>query len=240
MKEAGLRGALLGLILLAVLLGAGGRTLWLWLDRPIERVSIGGDLHYVSAAYLQRNLAPLVSGETWLSIDLDEVRDKARDVDWLSEVKVSREWPDALRFELFEQAPVAYWNDDELLNTHGEPFSPGPVDDFDEPLPDLAGPEGSGPEVLAYLDSLRRRLETLDLSVTQLRLEDRGAWRFQVNDSVWVILGRADLESRLARFTAAWQRQLGTQASQIRYIDLRYPNGVSVAWHGQTETDATE
>ncbi|SOC55399.1 cell division protein FtsQ [Chromohalobacter canadensis] len=240
MKEAGLRGALLGLILLVVLLGAGGRTLWLWLDRPIERVSIGGDLDYVSATYLQRNLAPLVSGETWLSIDLDEVRDKARDIDWLSEVKVSREWPDALRFELFEQAPVAHWNDDKLLNTHGEPFSPGPVDDFGEPLPDLAGPKGSGPEVLAYLDSLLRRLKTLDLRVTQLRLEDRGAWRFQVNDSVWVILGRADLESRLARFTAAWQRQLGTQASQIRYIDLRYPNGVSVAWHGQTEIDATE
>lgn len=235
-----MRGALLGLILLAVLLGAGGRTLWLWLDRPIERVSIGGDLHYVSATYLQRNLAPLVSGETWLSIDLDQVRDKARNIDWLSEVKVSREWPNALRFELFEQAPVAHWNDDKLLNTHGEPFSPGPVDDFGEPLPDLAGPKGSGPEVLAYLDSLLRRLKTLDLRVTQLRLEDRGAWRFQVNDSVWVILGRADLESRLARFTAAWQRQLGTQASQIRYIDLRYPNGVSVAWHGQTEIDATE
>ncbi|MCK0769137.1 cell division protein FtsQ/DivIB [Chromohalobacter canadensis] len=240
MKEAGLRGALLGLILFVVLLGAGGRTLWIWLDRPIERVSIGGDLHYVSAAYLQRNLAPLVSGETWLSIDLDQVRDKARDIDWLSEVKVSREWPDALRFELFEQTPVAHWNDDKLLNTHGEPFSPGPVDDFDKPLPDLAGPKGSGPEVLAYLDSLLRRLETLDLRVTQLRLEDRGAWRFQVNDSVWVILGRTDLASRLARFTAAWQRQLGTQASQIRYIDLRYPNGVSVAWHGQTEIDATE
>ena len=74
MKEAGLRGALLGLILFVVLLGAGGRTLWIWLDRPIERVSVGGDLDYVSASYLQRNLAPLVKGKTWLSIDLDAVR----------------------------------------------------------------------------------------------------------------------------------------------------------------------
>ncbi|MDV6318932.1 cell division protein FtsQ/DivIB [Chromohalobacter sp. HP20-39] len=240
MKEAGLRGALLGLILFAVLLGAGGRALWIWLDRPIERVSIGGDLHYVSATYLQRNLAPLVSGETWLSIDLDQVRDKAREIAWLSEVKVSREWPNALRFKLFEQVPVAHWNDDKLLNTHGEPFSPGPVDDLDKSLPDLAGPKGSGPEVLAYHDLLLRRLDMLDLHVTQLRLEDRGAWRFQVNDGVWVMLGRTDLESRLARFTAAWQRQLGAQASQIRYIDLRYPNGVAVAWHGETETEAME
>ncbi|PWW41870.1 cell division protein FtsQ [Chromohalobacter israelensis] len=235
-----MRGALLGLILFVVLLGAGGRTLWIWLDRPIERVSVGGDLDYVSASYLQRNLAPLVKGKTWLSIDLDAVRREARDIEWLSEVKVSREWPDALRFELFEQEPVAHWNDDKLLNTHGKPFSPGPVEAFDEPLPDLAGPKGSGPEVLAYLDSLVRRLGTLDLQVTQLRLENRGAWRFQVNDGVWVILGRADLEPRLARFTAAWQRQLGAQASQIRYIDLRYPNGVAVAWHGETETQATE
>lgn len=235
-----MRGPWLGLILFVVLLGAGGRALWIWLDRPIERVSVGGDLDYVSAAYLQRNLAPLVKGETWLSIDLDAVRRQARDIEWLSEVKISREWPDSLRFELFEQEPIARWNDDQLLNTQGEPFSPGPVKTIDKPLPDLAGPQGSGPEVLAHLDALKRHLAALDLRVTQLRLEDRGAWRFQVDDSAWVILGRTNLASRLARFTAAWQRQLGAQASQIRYIDLRYPNGVAVAWHGETETQVTQ
>lgn len=234
MASAGTRGMALGLVLLMILLGAGSRTLWLWLDRPIERVSIRGDLDHVSANYLREELAPLVSDQSWLSVDLGALREQARAIDWIAEVRVARRWPDALTFELYEQQPVAHWNDELLLNTRGLPFRRGEVAVADD-LPDLAGPEGSGAEVLALLDQLQRGLSSLGLEVTQLRLEDRGAWRFQLDDGVWIMLGRNQRDIRLARFVAAWKRQLSSQASQIRYIDLRYPNGVVVAWHGETE-----
>ena len=239
MVSAGSRSTLLGLVLLLILMGAGGRTLWLWLDRPIERVSIRGELEYVSAGYLREQLAPLVRGQTWLSVDLGTLRDQARTIDWLAEVRVSRRWPDALTFELYEQEPVARWNDEYLLNPRGAPFRQGEVS-APEDLPDLAGPEGSGAEVLALLDQLQSGLAPLGLDITQLRLEDRGAWRFQVNDSVWVMLGRNQRDTRLARFATAWKRQLGEQSAQIRYIDLRYPNGVVVAWHGETNIEVSE
>ncbi|WP_251978982.1 cell division protein FtsQ/DivIB [Salinicola avicenniae] len=234
------RGTLLGVLMIVVLVGAGGRALWLWLDKPIARVSISGDLRHVSAGYLQQELAPLVRGHTWLSISLADLREEARNIGWLREVSVSRQWPNALRFELYEQDPVARWNDSSLLNSRGQPFPPGPVTDLGRRLPDLGGPQDTGREVLSYYDSLRRTLADLGLTITQLRLEPRGAWRFQVDDGVWVILGRADLDARLARFIAAWKRQLGEQASRIRYIDLRYPNGVSVAWHGETATTSSQ
>ncbi|MDI5984361.1 cell division protein FtsQ/DivIB [Halomonas sp. M4R5S39] len=228
------RGGLVGVLLLVLLIGAGGRALWLWLDRPIERVSIRGELHHVSADYLRSRLAPLIQGQTWLSVDLGDLRERALEIDWLAEVSLSREWPNALTFELVEQVPVARWNDDYLLNSEGEPFAFGPVSPPGD-LPDLAGPAGSGAEVLAYHRRLASRFADLGLGLTQLRLEPRGAWRFQLDDAVWVMLGRNDREARLARLAAAWQRQLGSQASHIRYIDLRYPNGVAVAWHGETE-----
>ncbi|PAU75675.1 cell division protein FtsQ/DivIB [Halomonas salipaludis] len=233
------RGSLVGLMLFVVLMVAGGRALWLWLDRPVERVSISGELSHVSAGYLREELAPLIQGRTWLSVDLGELRREARDVEWLAEVRVSREWPNALTFELVEQVPVARWNDDFLLNPEGQPFAFGPVSPPGD-LADLAGPEGSGPEVLAYYHDLSTRLDTLGLTITQLRLEARGAWRLQLDDGAWVMLGRNDRDARLARLSAAWQRQLGAQASHIRYIDLRYPNGVAVAWHGETETGGSD
>lgn len=230
------RGSTLGILLLLILLGAGGRALWTWLDRPIERVAIRGELQHVSADYLRSQLAPLLQGQTWLSADLPELRRRARNIDWLAEVRLAREWPYTLAFELVEQVPVARWNDDYLLNPKGEPFAFAPVTP-PEDLPDLAGPVGSGAEVLAYHDRLKPRFEALGLTITQLRLEPRGAWRFQLDDGVWVMLGRSDREARLARLAAAWQRQLGSQATYIRYIDLRYPNGVAVAWHGETEIE---
>ncbi|MBB3191602.1 cell division protein FtsQ/DivIB [Halomonas cerina] len=228
------RGTWVGLLLLALVLGAGGRALWLWLDRPIERVSIRGQLEHVSADYLRARLAPLLQGRTWLSVDLETLRDRARDIGWLNEVRVRREWPNALTFQLVEEVPVARWNDDRLLNPRGEPFDFAPLSPPGD-LPDLAGPAGSGAEVLAYHDALSRQLMPLGLTPEQLRLEPRGAWRLQLNSGIWVMLGRNDREVRLGRFAAAWQRELGSLASHIRYIDLRYPNGVAVAWHGERE-----
>ncbi|GHE22543.1 cell division protein FtsQ/DivIB [Halomonas urumqiensis] len=228
------RGGWLGVVLLALLIGAGGRALWLWLDRPIERVSIRGELEHVSADYLREQLAPLLRGQSWLSVSVTELREEALAIDWLAEVRVSRQWPDALTFELVEQVPVARWNDDHLLNPEGEPFAVGPVS-LPGDLPDLAGPSGSGAEVLGYHQQLAIQFAQLGLELSQLRLEPRGAWRFQLDDGVWVMLGRNDRAARLSRLSAAWQRQLGSQSSHIRYIDLRYPNGVAVAWHGETE-----
>ncbi|MFD2190179.1 cell division protein FtsQ/DivIB [Pistricoccus aurantiacus] len=230
------RGSLIGLILLILMLGAGGRALWVWLDQPIERVSISGEFEHVNSDYLKARLAPFVKGESWLSVDLNELRQRVRRIDWLSEVRISRKWPNALVFELFEQHPVARWGDEFLLNEKGEPFAFAPLSP-PVGLPDLAGPPGSGPEVLAYYDTLRRRLAPLAIQLTQLRLEPRGAWRLQFDDDVWVMLGRSDREERLDRLYAAWQRRLSEQVSHIRYIDLRYPNGVAVAWHGETEID---
>jgi cell division protein FtsQ len=173
-----------------------------------------------------------------LSVNLADLRADALEIGWLAEVRISREWPDALTFDLVEQVPVARWNDSLLLNPAGESFAPGPVSPSGD-FPDLAGPSGTAPEVLAYHQHLASRINPLGLALTQLRLEPRGAWRFQIDDSVWIMLGRNDREARMARLTAAWHRQLADQASHIRYIDLRYPNGVAVAWHGETETVST-
>jgi cell division protein FtsQ len=225
----------LGVLLLLMVIGAGGRALWLWLDRPVERVSIRGELSHVNADYLRSELAPLIQGRSWLSVNLAELRGDALEIGWLAEVRISREWPDGLTFDLVEQVPVARWNDNFLLNPEGEPFTPGPVSPSGD-FPDLAGPSGTAPEVLAYHQRLESSIDRLSLVLTQLRLEPRGAWRFQLDDGVWVMLGRNDREARMARLTAAWHRQLADQASLIRYIDLRYPNGVAVAWHGETET----
>ncbi|KPQ26606.1 MULTISPECIES: cell division protein FtsQ/DivIB [unclassified Halomonas] len=233
------RQAWLGGLMLGLLLVAGGQALWLWLDRPIERVSIRGDWQYVDADYLRTQLAPVVEDRQWLSADLSAIRRQALRIGWLHEVRITREWPNTLVFELVEQTPVARWNDDFLLNEEGEAFAFAPLG-VPQGLPDMAGPAGSSEEVLNYYHQLTPHFARLDLRLTQLRLEPRGAWRLQLNDSAWVMLGRRQHEVRLARLSASWQRELSRLSERIRYIDLRYPNGVAVAWHGESEFDVQE
>ncbi|UXZ55244.1 cell division protein FtsQ/DivIB [Halomonas sp. 7T] len=233
------RNAWLGILLLALVLGAGSRALWLWLDRPIERVSIRGEWDYVSADYLRTQLAPLVQHATWLSADLGDLRSRALAIGWLKEVRISREWPNALVFELVEQQPVARWNDTFLLNPQGEPFAFAPLS-APSGLPDLAGPAGSSEEVLTFYHRLTPHFANLSLSLAQLRLEPRGAWRLQLNNGAWIMLGRRQHDVRLARLSASWQRELAQLSDHIRYIDLRYPNGVAVAWHGESDFEVTK
>jgi cell division protein FtsQ len=104
----------------------------------------------------------------------------------------------------------------------------------------LAGPSGSSEEVLAYYQRLLPHFAGLSLSLSQLRLEPRGAWRLQLSSGAWVMLGRRQHGERLARLSASWQRELANVSDHIRYIDLRYPNGVAVAWHGETEFQENE
>ena len=228
---------MLGLVLVLALLVAGGRSLWLWLDQPVRYLDIRDDVHRISGAAFQQRIAPLMRGKRWLSIDLQTLRADVRQIPWVHDVSISRRWPETLRFDIQEQQPVAWWNDDHLLNPLGEVFAPG-NQQVNERMPNLAGPDGRAADVLAYYNKLQSVLAVKGLAITQLKLEPRGAWRFQVNDSFWILLGRSQVdpqrEPRLERFLTAWDRMLSSRRDQIRYLDLRYPNGLAIGWHGQT------
>ena len=53
-----------------------------------------------------------------------------------------------------------------------------------------------------------------------------------------VELGREQVESRLQNFVESYERTLGTLSVQVRYADLRYPNGFAVRRPQMQVTDA--
>lgn len=225
--------ALAGLVLLFLVLLAGIQVLRLWLDRPIERVSVRGDWQYMSAEYLRSELAPNINDMTWLTVDLERLRDQAIAVGWIDEVSVSREWPDALVFNIREQGPSAFWNEGRVLNDRGVVFTPGGIAP-PATLPQLAGPQGSGEKVMGYFQELSRRLEPSGMSIRELRLESRGAWRMRLDSGAWVLLGTHQHDERISRLLAAWKGRLAVQGKEIESVDLRYPNGIAVSWRGES------
>ena len=119
-------------------------------------------------------------------------------------------------------------------------------------LPRLSGPEDSSAEVVAAFRRYQAALAPLGMTISELRLSPRRAWRLQLDNGMTLALGREQTDARLARFVALYPRLFGAQPAtqnvaaaapgaaptapitpvtvDLRYSDgfaVRMPNGVS-------------
>ena len=77
---------------------------------------------------------------------------------------------------------------------------------------------------------LLEKLSSIGLLVERLDFkQDQGIVVF-LNNNIKLKLGTFDLSDRITRFIVAYKKKLHPSISDISYIDLRYTNGVAVAW----------
>lgn len=217
-------------VTLALLLMMAGVAVWglmAMLGRPVGQVAIHGDVRYADVEQLRERMLPLVAVPFW-SVDLPELRDALEGVAWIKTADIRRHWPDQLEINLTERQPIAYWNDDQLIDAEAVLLPDSPK--FKDTLPHLRGPQARRQEVLDMAAQLRQKLTPKQLKLTALTLEPRGAWALQLDDAIWVDMGRARIQPRFQRFIAAWEDWLGQYAHRIERVDMRYPHGLSVRW----------
>lgn len=213
----------LGLLLLLV-------GLWLnWtLARPVGQVAIYGEVQYTDLEKLQSRSLPWLDDAFW-RVDLKGLKASLEQDPWLREVLVRRVWPDQIRLELIERVPWAHWNESHLIDEQGKGFNPGFV--YSKELGrHIYSKKDTLAEAVKFWQDLDVLLQKSDLKLTELRHEQRGAWQLELNASIRVLVGRDNITSRINRFLWAWQHWLASEASNLASVDLRYPNGLSVAW----------
>jgi cell division protein FtsQ len=195
---------------------------------PVKTVRVVGDLHHVNSMDLEQALASVATGG-FLGVNVHEVRKAAVALPWVEDAQVRRVWPDTLRITVVEQVPVARWTAGGLINGHGEVFTPDPST-YPADLPELGGPQGSAAGMLGHLHRLDRVVAPLNLTVTALHVDERRAWTITLSNGIQLLLGKNDLDNRLARFLRVYPSALAAQADYIKHIDLRYSNGFAVGW----------
>lgn len=222
-----------------LLLGLGfamyqlGQQLLPYVDRPISKVGVQGDLSYVSPQVVQQRIEPFVSA-SFFSADLDGMRAELQSMPWIARAEVRRVWPDEIVIRLEEQLPVARWGNEALLNNQGLAFAPNELLHYQH-LPRLHGPERSRLQVMQQYQMLSQMLRPLGFSIASLELRARGSW-FLVTapdaqgNSVELLLGRDHQMEKMRRFTTVYDKALKDQIANIARIDLRYANGLAVAW----------
>jgi cell division protein FtsQ len=171
---------------------------------------------------------------TFFTVNLENVRSSLEKLPWVREARVERRWPDTLVVSLTEHVPLARWNDNALVSEAGEVFDAA----LDQPLPRLAGPEGSSAEVVATYRRYQAALAPLGMTIDELRLSPRRAWRMRLDTGMQLALGRTQTDRRLARFVALYPRLFGQHPAQDGQaaaappaplmVDLRYSDGFAL------------
>jgi cell division protein FtsQ len=197
-------------------------------DQPIATISVEGDLSYVNQQAVQQRIAPYANA-SFFSVDLLSLRQELELMPWIASAQVRRVWPDQLIVRLEEQLPIARWGDEALLNNQGEAFAPLELADYPH-LPQLYGPQRAQQQVMQQYQVLSQMLRPMGFSVAKLELRERGSWFLSTGQGIELLLGRDHLVEKMRRFTAIYDKALKEQQTNIARIDLRYANGLAVAW----------
>jgi cell division protein FtsQ len=233
-----MNAAAAGLAALAALLLLAGALAWA-VRQPafaVQEVVVRGALLRVNAGHLEAVVRSELSG-TFFTMNLDRSRDALGSVPWVRKVALRRQWPRRLEVTIDEHVPLARWNDAGLVNVEGEGF----VADYDGELPQFTGPEGRTVEMTGRYREWSAALHGLALSVQELRLSPRGAWRLVAvsgDGPLAIEMGRDEPGARLARFIAAYGRTiavLNRGGTRIDHVDLRYRTGFAARVPGFKE-----
>ena len=74
----------------------------------IEELRIIADLDHLSHEQIRREVLPLIQNN-YFAVDLKNVEQKVKAIDWVDQVSVRRQWPRSIHIRLTEQKPVAHW-----------------------------------------------------------------------------------------------------------------------------------
>lgn len=205
-------------------------------DRPIAKVNVQGDLSYISQQAVQQRIAPYIAA-SFFSIDLAGMRRELEQMPWIAHAEVRRVWPDQVMVRLEEQLPIARWGDEALLNNQGQAFTPRELAHYEQ-LPQLWGPLRAQEQVMQQYQMLSQMLRPLGFSIARLELRERGSWFLSTGQGVELLLGRDHLVEKMRRFISIYEKTLKDQIANIERVDLRYPNGLAVAWRAPVEAPA--
>ena len=197
---------------------------------PIRRVMVEGEFKHLTTEHVQRAVVGAVHAG-FFGVDVTDIRRLLQDEAWIRDANVSRMWPDGLHVTIVEQIAVARWGDYGLLNERADIFVPM-AEDLPRDLVQLNGPLGSEQEVLERFAYVREQLAAVGLKAVALSLSDRRAWTITTDGGREILLGRRDLEERLARFKWGYVKGLNAAWERIGHVDMRYTNGFAVGERG--------
>lgn len=200
---------------------------------PVKQVTVTGEFRHLDVNEIQQQALPYVERD-FFSVDLPAIEQVVGGLPWVYEVSVRRVWPDTIEIHILEQEAVARWGELALLNPYGEIFKPK-NDRKPAGLPLIHGPESRRHELIKNFLDIHQQLKSIGLMLNSLVEDRRGSWVVALKNGLKLSLGQREQQSRLQHFIQAYPGLIAARKDQVKRIDLRYSNGLAIAWDQQPD-----
>jgi cell division protein FtsQ len=212
---------------------------------PIRFVEIEGELIHVDREVIIDQLLRLKIAHKddkdylgFFDSDLQLLEQRLESIAWLQKAELRRVWPDKIQIKIKEQRAIAHWNEDSLINEHGEIFKPDGLSELTH-LPSLNGPNEELPQMLVKFSELQKLFEQENLHLDVLNLNHRYSWSLQLKNGIQLQVGRKKLLERIERFIALYPLLQSESDLPIAKVDLRYDTGLAVTRLETSELQAS-
>ena len=202
------RLSLWGIVLVFVLLvGVVGLFLLDWLYHPekfrIEEVEIHGRLEHLNPELVRTAVATELDGN-YFSARLEDIEAAVRELPWVIDASVRRQWPSTLVVGVEEARPIAAWGADRWLDTSGHLVA---RESWDGRLPALDGPENMKEFVWRTFREWHGMFAAQGLSLDRLEFDERELWYMTLS-----LAGETDRHHPLeAKVEAATEPELAAE-----------------------------
>lgn len=195
---------------------------------PVSKIRVQGSFINVTESMLAP-LSKQVSGVGYFDIDVAAMQQRVQSLPWIEQATVRRVWPDTLAIHFIEREPFAVWAQGGLLSARAEIFKPD-ASTVPSGLPVFDGPEKLRNKMLESYRQFSELLAPLGMQISGLKLDERHSWQLELHSGMRLKLGREHELERLTRFTRSYPRLQALDRGQVKRVDLRYTNGMAVAW----------
>jgi cell division protein FtsQ len=203
-----------------------------WIQNPenltITSVEVKGDLKILDKEQLQPVIEPFTKTNLYL-LDAKGLETAIESNPWVHSASMTKIWPDKLVVKIFEQRPVAFWGDKEMLAENGEIIKASlPKEKGNLPL--LYSPNDKGRNMATGFLQIRKWMKDFPLKMVEFKEDSRGSWQIKLQNGMTVKIGREHQEKRLRRFMVGYDHSLKKVVNDVKTVDLRYTNGFAVKW----------
>tara|TARA_B100000886_G_scaffold338870_1_gene302742 strand:- start:177 stop:869 length:693 start_codon:yes stop_codon:yes gene_type:complete len=218
------------IICIVLVLAAGlGMTACQKLDKPIDRVVVNGDFYHLKEKEVI-NLIDQKVKDGFLSLNLSGLNKYLESEPWIRNATIRRSWPSTIIVDITEEKPIARWGEKQVLNNVGDYLEITDKQSIKN-LPTFTSEFGKSKEMIKSYQLMSEIFGPTGLKVQEIRRDVVGSWLITTSSGIQINLGRNQLVQKLRRFQVVWSAQLTSQVEKIKTIDMRYPNGISVAWN---------